>query len=451
MLVFNPNKEFDPKDTCVSSIYYDNPDTWELYMGRLKKTEGAQAIRLRWYGSTESEEIFPERKTHREDWTGETSVKERVPIVKEKYVNAYMQNKVSVEKLFEKKVAEGKVNEKQLALARGLQERVIKDKMVPVCRTFCNRTAFQLPADQRVRISLDTELTMVREDNLDGRQRSGDNWRRTDIGVDWPFPQLPAEDVERFPYAILEIKLACQPDQIPQWVRDLATSHLVESVPKFSKFLHGVATLFPDKIKVLPFWMPQMGTDIRKPAKPGFGTEHQSASRIDTSSEDPLDNDSDTEPTVGGSHLSPKNRSNGTSTPATSSRNYSTLPEYPREDQADAEFLDAEERIAALPALDEEDYPLYYSDSEDEDDELAEAREAGGWKYRYLLVKHHANAATDRLLSWLKPLAPVPRPTAYVPQASSRLAALGNGVKQVKWQAPPGKRKLCSNHLLLVK
>jgi SPX domain protein involved in polyphosphate accumulation len=38
-------------------------------------------------------------------------------------------------------------------------------------RTFYNRTAFQLPGDARVRISLDTELTMVREDNWD-RTRS---------------------------------------------------------------------------------------------------------------------------------------------------------------------------------------------------------------------------------------------------------------------------------------
>jgi SPX domain protein involved in polyphosphate accumulation len=49
-----------------------------------------------------------------------------------------------------------------------------------------------------VRISLDTELTMVREDNWDGQSRAGDNWRRTDIGIDYPFDQLPAEDKELF-------------------------------------------------------------------------------------------------------------------------------------------------------------------------------------------------------------------------------------------------------------
>jgi SPX domain protein involved in polyphosphate accumulation len=34
---------------AITSIYMDNEDL-ELYLGRLEKTEGAEAIRLRWYG-----------------------------------------------------------------------------------------------------------------------------------------------------------------------------------------------------------------------------------------------------------------------------------------------------------------------------------------------------------------------------------------------------------------
>lgn len=36
-------------DSAITSIYYDNEDL-ELYLGRLEKTEGAEAIRMRWYG-----------------------------------------------------------------------------------------------------------------------------------------------------------------------------------------------------------------------------------------------------------------------------------------------------------------------------------------------------------------------------------------------------------------
>jgi len=111
-------------------------------------------------------------------------------------------------------------------------------------RTFYNRTAFQLPGDARVRISLDTELTMVREDNWDGKPRSGPNWRRMDIGIDHPFSQLPSEDKELFPYGVLEVKLQTQFGQEPPlWVRELVSSHLVESIPKFRFFVHFLLSL----------------------------------------------------------------------------------------------------------------------------------------------------------------------------------------------------------------
>jgi hypothetical protein len=116
---------------------------------------------------------------------------------------------------------------------------------------------------------------MVREDNWDGRVRAGDNWRRTDIGVDWPFEQLVLEDRELFKsvplipcrltvltlrrrYGVLEVKLQTQYGQEPpQWVTDLVNSHLVEAVPKFSKFIHGCATLLPHRVHLVPFWLPQ--------------------------------------------------------------------------------------------------------------------------------------------------------------------------------------------------
>ncbi|KAI7226858.1 SPX-domain-containing protein, partial [Hortaea werneckii] len=160
VLVFNPSKEFEKKDSAISSIYYDNPDTWELYEGRLKKTEGAEAIRLRWYGGMENDTIFLERKTHREDWTGEKSVKARFSL-KEKNVNAFLKGEMTTEQVFEKMRREGKKSEKEIndleQLAKEIQFRVIDRRLVPVTRSFYNRTAFQLPGDARVRISLDTE------------------------------------------------------------------------------------------------------------------------------------------------------------------------------------------------------------------------------------------------------------------------------------------------------
>ncbi|KAH7884395.1 SPX-domain-containing protein [Phlebopus sp. FC_14] len=268
VLVFNAEKEFEPKDAAITSIYFDNEDL-ELYLGRLEKTEGAEAIRLRWYGDTNVKTIFVERKTHREDWTGEKSVKARFAI-KEHLVNAFMRGEYTMDDELRALADSGKKTEAEvdsmLQLANEVQYRILARKLVPVVRTFYNRTAFQLPGDAGVRISLDTELTMVREDNWDGRIRSGDNWRRTDIGIDHPFEQLLDEDKELFKYGVLEVKLQTQFGQEPpKWVTDLVQSHLVEAVPKFSKFIHGCATLLPSRTDLVPFWLPQMDTDILKP------------------------------------------------------------------------------------------------------------------------------------------------------------------------------------------
>lgn len=41
---------------AITSIYLDNEDL-ELYLGRLEKVEGAEAIRLRWYGDVDTKTV----------------------------------------------------------------------------------------------------------------------------------------------------------------------------------------------------------------------------------------------------------------------------------------------------------------------------------------------------------------------------------------------------------
>lgn len=261
VLVF-PN-EFGTIDQAISSVYFDN-DEMDLYRGRLEKNEGAEAIRLRWYGSPEPAEVFVERKTHREDWTGEVSCKERFT-VKAKHVNEYLAGKYSADEIKAKALKEGiseEKAEKTRILAEEVQNSVLAKKLKPTLRTFYNRTAFQLPADASVRISLDTELTMIKEDVPTNR-----NWKRNDFDKKHPFSDLNEDEVVHFPYAILEVKLQTQYGSTsPSWVENLVKSHLVEEVPKFSKYIHGCSILYEDRINLFPFWLPQMDIDIRKPA-----------------------------------------------------------------------------------------------------------------------------------------------------------------------------------------
>lgn len=425
VLVFNASKEFEPADSAITSIYYDNPDRWDLYEGRLKKTEGAEAIRLRWYGGMQNDTIFVERKTHREDWTGEKSVKARFSM-KEKNVNAYMRGDLLPAALFEKARKDGKKSEKAIAedesLAREIQYSVLENGYQPVCRSFYNRTAFQLPADARVRISLDTELTMIREDNLDGARRSGDNWRRMDIGIDWPFSQLPPKDIVRFPYAVLEVKLQTQHGQEPpEWVRQLISSHLVEAVPKFSKFIHGTASLFPDRINLLPYWMPQMDVDIRKPPSHNFGIQRLGLSQSGTTSDDEDDIDSDVEDT----HVA--------SNPSNGQNNVSRGP------QASA-LGDVEDQTSTDITL-SADYPLYESDDEsDEEDRIEEARRIGGWTYFSTIARSYALAAERGVLRVLKAIVPKPRATTVPRSNRSQMFFGDRDIQTVKFKAPKGKK-----------
>lgn len=414
VLVFNANKEFEKDDAAISSIYYDNRD-FDLYLGRLRKDEGAEAVRLRWYGGMGTQTIFVERKTHREDWTGEKSVKARFSL-KEKHVNAFLRGDMTVEQAFEKMRKEGKKSEAEIesleALAREVQYTTLTKELKPVVRSFYNRTAFQLPGDARVRISLDTELSMIREDNWDGKVRSGDNWRRTDIGIDYPFQQLPEHDIERFPYAILEVKLQTQAgQQPPEWVRELVASHLVEAVPKFSKFIHGCATLYPNKIDLLPYWHPQMHIDIRKPITHHFGIERPNQSVSVSTSDEPSDSEDEIAP----------------------------VPPMPMADAEAASapgVLDEEERAGAtIPAQTGDDYPFYDSEDEDSDEEETHLlHRSNATRTRNAIVKA-LQSFGNTVFSYGSYLIPHPRATEIdgpSPKAGTTYAR--------KFKAPPGKR-----------
>lgn len=466
VLVFNPSKEFEAKDSAISSIYYDNPETWDLYTGRLKKTEGAEAIRLRWYGGMDTENVFVERKTHREDWTGEKSVKARFSL-KEKNVNDFLAGKMTVDRAFEKMRRDGKKSEEEISdleqLAKEIQYRVITRKLVPVTRSFYNRTAFQLPGDARVRVSLDTELTMVREDNLDNRSRCGKNWRRMDIGIDYPFAQLLAEDVDRFPYAVLEVKLQTQAGQEPpQWIRDLTSSHLVEAVPKFSKFIHGTATLNLARINLLPFWLPQMNIDIRKPVSRTFGIEHPNQSTDASTSanlDDDASDDEDEEATLKYQDQFPTESLGVNKNLRRLRAARDAMEQYEvdqRSHEQDAEpfhplALDLEERIDSYPqALDygQEDYLPYESSTDlDEDredserDALEEAKRVGRLYYAHTAISIYSTRAlrgTGKILLALA-RAPMPKPTP-VPPRPDAMGIPRSSTQRKRFRAPPGKK-----------
>lgn len=66
----------------------------------------------------------------------------------------------------------------------------------------------------------------------------------------------PRSEITRFPHAVLEVKLSLpEGETAPEWVADLIESGYLTEVHKFSKFIHGTATLLPDMVQAVPYWV----------------------------------------------------------------------------------------------------------------------------------------------------------------------------------------------------
>jgi len=233
----------------INSVYFDNRQM-QLYHGRMDKTPGAIALRLRWYG-TEIKSVFVERKTHLDAWTGNVSVKERF-VLDEPLVVPFLNGSYTVNEFADDMKRKGKKDSDIQEACKLFSQiaRVIESKQLgPTVRTQYMRTAFQIPFDATVRISLDTNLAMVREDCCGYASTITERWRR-----DERIP-VKASEHTHFPHAILEVKLQGDVENPPRWVKDLLESGMVTEVYKFSKFIHGSAVLLTELVAAAPYWI----------------------------------------------------------------------------------------------------------------------------------------------------------------------------------------------------
>ncbi|KAL8436642.1 hypothetical protein ACSSS7_001572 [Eimeria intestinalis] len=290
----------------VASVYFDSADAYS-YERRIRRFEGAQLLRFRWYGTNNNgpdEEIFIERKTHHESWSGQSSTKERF-VVPQRLVAPYMLLQRSAKELLLEAsgfqppvppcksavavptevssgeqpngqeasagandavqeaaaafIAKNKKLKKAIALGEEIQDEIAEHELQPM-----------------VRISLDTNLCMVNEYRPQRHDEASSNWCRLADEL------LGKDEVVRFPYAILEVKVQQQPP--PEWVESmlvLSDATCASLCPhsalvyKFSKFQHGMAFLHREKINsgLLPHWLqpqtspPQQQEDEQHPSQ----------------------------------------------------------------------------------------------------------------------------------------------------------------------------------------
>lgn len=278
-------KEVDgTEDPSLTSLYFDNAK-FDLYNKKLERDAESSSLRLRWYGAlSASPQIHLEQKIIHINGSSE----ERKFTIKAKYIKQFIDGEYKMEKSIQKMERQGHSEEevaKFKATVEGIQNFIKDRKLEPVVRANYKRTAFQKPADDRVRISIDTDLAFVREDTLDSRRpcRDPSQWHRLDIdnrNIGYPFSEINQSEVSRFPHALLEIKIKEDPKRKrPEWIEDLMSSHLVYPANRFSKFAHGVAVLFDDYVNTLPFWLSDLDKDIHREPQDAFEEEEQKKAR----------------------------------------------------------------------------------------------------------------------------------------------------------------------------
>ena len=90
--------------------------------------------------------MFVERKTHHEDWTGETSVKERMAI-EPSAAPALLRGECAIAQQVDRMVERGEVRaaeaQKATQLGDEVQRAIVRSGMRPVIRSVYNRRAFQ--------------------------------------------------------------------------------------------------------------------------------------------------------------------------------------------------------------------------------------------------------------------------------------------------------------------
>lgn len=228
------DREKDQRDvsdrSMITSVYLDNSN-FEVYRSRLVRDQGATLVRCRWYGGGRWDDVFIERKTHHESWSGEKSVKERVKTSRATAVSIFDGHTP----LRDLPASDSDLINEVRSLE--IDRRNIK----PVLMTKYRRTAFQRSDGNQIRISIDTEL----------------QWRDVrDLGTRAISKSSLHDFSPPFAYAVLEVKLSCsEEEELMEWIDEVTSTFDVIQVHKFSKFLHGCAMHFPrDALHTLPHW-----------------------------------------------------------------------------------------------------------------------------------------------------------------------------------------------------
>ncbi|OBA21813.1 SPX-domain-containing protein [Metschnikowia bicuspidata var. bicuspidata NRRL YB-4993] len=261
---------FSKNDPQINCLYFDSPN-FDLYNNKLTKSVNASTLRIKWVGPLyKKPEVLIEKKTFEK--SSETYDVDEKFILKEKYLDSFVNGSFNATKYLNKLKKKGKSPEEIDDARKHIESftKYIEENHVQPClRTTYKRTAFQIPGDDKVRVVIDSDIYFIREDAFDAQRpiRDPSKWHRTDIDskVNNPLSLLRKGEFVKFPYAELEVKVRTKrKGKKVIWIEDLVQSHLVKEIPHFSKFIHGIGSLFleDDKLDNIPLWFNELEADM---------------------------------------------------------------------------------------------------------------------------------------------------------------------------------------------
>jgi len=261
----------------ITSLYLDSL-SFRQYHERLARDDGANLFRLRWYGldPEQAGTVYVERKTHRSKDSGEKSTKQRLPIAPSAVRDLlHPERALDVAAQLDAQLAAGAISEKQrdkgVALGAEVQAALAERGLLPAVRTVYQRTAFQASDSNSVRLTLDSNLSLIKEALALGDAEAPaavHEWCRNLSEPLDPAHILP------FPFAVLEVKLQ---DETPAWVEELVASELLLPMAKFSKYLTGCAALHTGAVETLPYWFEEPAVKEALASQPLEGASYSLA------------------------------------------------------------------------------------------------------------------------------------------------------------------------------
>ena len=232
----------------ISSVYFDS-ENLDLYRERIKRSEGAQLVRCRWYGKNKPKPdklVFLELKTHHECWINNKSVKERVNVLQRRMNDLIdiSDGRWSKEKaqaiVMEANESNGdEVSQEEMESSRDLlleiRDIFCRLHLKPCVRTSYTRVAFQNPDNNNLRLTIDRDITVIDE-------LQAFNAKEQSVIKSWCIEDtdsVPIESFVKVPYGVFEVKVSV--GESPLFVEDMIASEAIVVAPKFSKFLTGAS------------------------------------------------------------------------------------------------------------------------------------------------------------------------------------------------------------------